>query len=275
MQVYRGLAVITDQPSREMLAAVPHHMIAVAPLSEEYSAGRFAHEAQEALKQVSARGCLPIVAGGTGLYNRALLGGMALAGEPSPAAREKWERFILEHGESAAAARLEQIDPDAAAVIDVRNPRRLVRALAAAESSGPSMAAERDRLWTASSSPYRVISFGLELPRDQLYARIDARVDEMLAGGAIEEVRRALEGGVSRTASQAIGFAEIGQYLPGGISIDEARAAIRQKSRRYAKRQLTWMRKMPDIVRIDLAEEAFPAALDRIIDTLEQAGFIP
>lgn len=275
MQIYRGLAVLTDQPSPEMLAAVPHHMIAVAPLSEEYSAGRFAREAGGALEQVAAAGHLPIVAGGTGLYNRALLGGLALAGEPSAAARKKWERFIQENSESAAAAQLEQMDPEAAAVIDVKNPRRLVRALAAAESGGASMAAERDRLWDAASSPYRVISFGLEMPREQLYARIDARVEEMLAGGAIEEVRQALEGEVSRTAAQAIGFAEIGMFLSGETSIDEAKAAIRQKSRRYAKRQLTWMRKMPDIVRIDLAEEAFTAALGQIIDRLERAGFIP
>lgn len=272
MQLYRGLAVLTDQPSPEMLAAVPHHMIAIAPLSDEYSAGRFAREAAAALADISARGRLPVVAGGTGLYNRALLGGLSLAGAVLPEAREHWQKFIEERGEAAALEELRRLDPAAAAVIDARNPRRLVRALAAAQS-GASVAAERDRLW-ARSSPYRVFSFGLEMPRERLYERIDERVGEILAGGAIEEVTAALAGPVSRTALQAIGFSEIRDFLTGMLSLEETAAAIRQRSRRYAKRQITWMRKMPDIVRIDLARQAPGEAAAAIIEHLERAGYI-
>lgn len=272
MQLYRGLSVLTDQPSAQMLSLVPHHMISVAPLTQEYSAARFADEAAAVIRAVAGRGKLAILAGGTGLYVRALLGGMQFAGRVSNAARGKWGKFLREKGEAAALLELEKLDPAAAAIVDPHNPRRLVRALAAAESDGPSVAAERDRLWSA-ASPFKVISFGLEIPREDLYARIDARVDAMLAGGAVDEVRRALEGQVSRSAAQAIGFAEIKDYLAGTISLEEAAAAIRQKSRRYAKRQLTWMRKMPDIVRIDLASAGSSAAA-RIINHLDLAGFI-
>jgi tRNA dimethylallyltransferase len=255
MQVYRGLAVLTDQPAPEMLAAVPHHLVGEVRLSEEYSAGRFAREAAGLIAEISGRGRLPLLVGGTGLYIRALAGGFSFAGRPRAELRRKWEQFVRDRGAQASLRELERLDPEAAAAVDPANPRRLARALEAAEAGDGSVATERALLWSP-ASPYRVLSFGLEAPRERLYASIDARVETMLSSGAIDEVRRALAVSVSRTAAQAIGFADLADYLQGKITLEEAAALIRQKSRRYAKRQLTWMRKMPDIVRIEAAGRA-------------------
>ncbi len=279
MQVYRGLPVLTDQPAAEMLAAVPHHLVAAIGLDEEYSAARFAREARVIIRGIAGRGNLPLLVGGTGLYIRALLGGFSFAGRASALrsrlCRSTWQEYIRVEGLDAAYRELMRRDPAAAAVIDRDNPRRLVRALEAAEAAangcGRSVSAERRRLWT-SESPYEVISFGLIAPRTDIYRRIEDRVDRMLASGAIDEVGEARRGTVSATASQAIGFREICEYLDGHITIDQAAAAIKQKSRRYAKRQLTWMRKMPDIVRIDVAGRAPTAAAKAIIDHIHDVS---
>ncbi|MEK7817702.1 MAG: tRNA dimethylallyltransferase, partial [Actinomycetota bacterium] len=222
----------------------------------------------EVLSEVIKRGNLPLLVGGTGLYIRALLGGFSFAGRADASARQRWQELIASEGMEAAASELEGLDQQAAATIDVKNPRRLLRALEAATGPGPSVADERSRLWSPKSK-YRVHSFGLDPPREELYRIIDKRVDAMFSGGVVEEVREALKGEVSRTACQAIGFKEIQCYLEGELTLDEARAAIRQKSRRYAKRQLTWMRKMPDIVRIGMAGRDYAAAATSIIEQIQ------
>ncbi len=270
MQVYAGMPVLTDQPPAGLLAAVPHHLVGSVPLSEEYSAARFAREAGGAIKEISSRERLPLLVGGTGLYIRALLGNFSFPGRSGPDARRQWERYIDTHGSEAALKKLSRLDPEAAVFVDAGNPRRLVRALEAAESGIP-LSAERSRLWSG-VSPYRVFLFGLELPRAELYRAIDERSRKMLRAGAVDEVRLALGGPVSRTASKAIGFAEISRYLSGKTSLAEAEAAIAQRSRRYAKRQLTWMRKMPDIVRIDLAGLSDAQAAGEIAERLRQKG---
>ncbi len=271
MQVYRGLPVLTDQPDSAMLSAVPHHLVGAIGLEEEYSAARFAGEAAALIEGISEHGHLSLLVGGTGLYIRSLLGGFSFSGQPDQEARNRWQEFIRTEGLAAAIRELERLDPEAAAAIDRNNPRRLLRALEAAEAAasghGRSVSAERQRLWSA-ESPYRVKSFGLTAPRAEIYRLIEERVDTMLAGGAIEEVRAARLAEVSRTASRAIGFPEISSYLDGLIGIGDAAAAIKQKSRRYAKRQLTWMRKMPDIVRIDVAGSTTASVAQAIIDRI-------
>lgn len=266
MQVYRGMAVLTDQPDRRLLRKVPHHLVAHVGLDEEYNAARYAREAAVVIEEIKDRGALPVLAGGTGLYVRSVLGGFDFPGKGSVSGRDQWRQLIEERGLEAAFAQLRALDPEAADSIDRNNPRRLVRALELAESGAADAGSpQRDRLWSG-QSPYDVCSFGLELERQELYRRIDERVGLMLSGGAVDEVRRARRGRVSRTASQAIGFAVIGDYLDGKLSLDEAADAIRKSSRRYAKRQLTWMRKMPDIARIDLTGSSPEAAVEVIVE---------
>lgn len=275
MQVYQGLPILTDQPTGEMLAAVPHHLVAAVDPGEEYSAAEFARMASSLISEIDARGNLPLVVGGTGLYMRALLGGFSFAGSGGREMKQKWEAHVREVGVEAAFKELERIDPDSAATVDRDNPRRLARALESAENAtsgnGVTMSAERRRLWS-DESPYRVLSFGLMTPRDEIYRQIDERVKRMLEEGAIEEVRKIRLGKISVTAAQAIGYREMSDYLDGLVSLDDAAAAIRQKSRRYAKRQLTWMRKMPDIVRIDVAGRASDAVAAVIIDHFYDAS---
>lgn len=274
MQVYKGLPIITDQPSAEMLSTIPHHLVGTVGLEEEYSAGRFAHEAATIISDINARGKLPLLIGGTGLYMRSLLGGFSFAGR-SDDGRKKWQDFIREEGAEAGYRELSRLDPEAASTVDRENPRRMIRALEAAEAAaagtGEPLSAERSRLWSA-DSPYRGISFGLMAPRADLYRRIDERVDLMLGAGAVREVEEARQTAVSATAAQAIGFREISSFLDGLISLEEAAAAIKRKSRKYAKRQLTWMRKMPDIVRIDLAGGTPATAAAAIIEHIHDAS---
>ncbi|MBK5224988.1 MAG: tRNA (adenosine(37)-N6)-dimethylallyltransferase MiaA [Thermoleophilia bacterium] len=274
MQVYRGLPIITDQPSPEMLAALSHHLVGTVGLEEEYSAGRFASEAAAMIIDIKTRGKLPLLIGGTGLYMRSLLGGFSFGGR-SDGARKKWQNFIREEGVEAGYRELSRLDPEAASTVDRENPRRLIRALEAAEAAtagaGEPLSVERERLWSA-DSPYRGISFGLMAPRSDLYRRIDERVDQMLDAGAVREVQEARQKVVSATAAQAIGFREISGFLDGLMSLEEAAAAIKQKSRRYAKRQLTWTRKMPDIVRIDLAGRSPATAAAAIIEHIHDAS---
>ncbi|MHB1390358.1 MAG: tRNA (adenosine(37)-N6)-dimethylallyltransferase MiaA [Thermoleophilia bacterium] len=273
MQVYRGLPVLTDQPTPAMQSAVPHHLVGVVPLSEEYNAVRFTRDACAAISGIAGRQSLPLLVGGTGLYIRALLGDFSFGAGSDPDVRRRWEEFILVHGVTAARAELQRLDPEAHAVVDTDNPRRLVRALEAAEADGASLAGERARQWTG-DSPFEVLSFGLETGREELYAAIEQRVDEMLRGAALQEVQAALGASPSRTVTQAIGFQEVAAHLRGEMSLAAAAALIKQRSRRYAKRQLTWMRKMPDIVKIDVSGRDAARAASEIIGRVCLAGFI-
>jgi tRNA dimethylallyltransferase len=274
MQVYRGLSILTDQPGPDLLKAVPHHLVGSISPDREYNAALFVRDAEKCLEGIVSRGAVPVLAGGTGLYLRALLGGFSFAGTGEEGSRRRWERFIAEEGCEAAWEELEQMDAEAAAAVDRKNPRRLARALEAAKAALESRSGamlERERMWSP-DSPYKAFSFGLEMDRGELYRRIDARVGEMFERGAVEEVRRTRRGGVSRTAAQAIGFRDICDYLDGNASLEDAIAAIRQRSRRYAKRQLTWMRKMPDIARIDLSAGDVAAAAGTIIERIRTEG---
>ncbi len=267
MQVYRGLPILTDQPGTALLELAPHHLIAHVGLDEEYSAARYAGEAETVIAGLLERGALPVLAGGTGLYVRSVLGGFDFPGEGD---RERWRRFVEEEGVEAAFAELERLDPEAATAIDRHNPRRLMRALEIAEASPQGWRPRRDRLWSGESHHGETLCFALELERGELYRRIDRRVGRMVELGVLEEVRKARRGKVSRTASQAIGFAALCDHLDGRLTLDEALEVIRRDSRRYAKRQLTWMRKMPDVVRIELTGSAPEAVVERIVGSLEK-----
>lgn len=264
MQVYRGLSILTDQPDSSLLAMVPHHLVAHVGLDENYSAARFAREAEAAIGQIQARGATPVLAGGTGLYIRSVAAGLDFPAKADEDTRVKWEQFIEEEGLDAALEELDAMDPEAAAAIDRRNPRRVIRALELAET-GIGSGGRSDRLWSAESR-YETLSFGLDLERQELYRRIDRRVSLMFKRGVVDEVEKARRGTVSRAAAQAIGFRVLCRYLDGEMTLEQAADRIRQDSRRYAKRQLTWMRKMPDIARIDLTGSSTEAAVDEIVD---------
>ena len=250
MQVYRGMDIGTAKASPEERARVPHHMLDVADPSENYSVARYVEEASRCCDDILARGKLPILTGGTGLYIDSLLAGRSFGGEDEDggalrlALGADYDRL----GGDAMLKRLREVDPARAAKLHSGDKRRIVRALEVFERTGMTIT-EHDARTRAQPPRYTarriVLSFA---DREALYARIDRRVEEMAVQGLFEEVEALLDAGLSPdcTAMQAIGYKEAALALRGDMSRGEAVALIQQSSRRYAKRQLTWFRRAPD-----------------------------
>jgi len=238
MQVYQGLDIGTAKPSLEEQQAVPHHLIDCASLSESYNLARFLEEAAAAVADISARGKLPVLCGGTGLYMDTLLSGMPLFESSSdPALREK-----LEAQDSDALHReLASLDSSAAARIHPNNRRKVIRALELLYSGETPRAAFAE----PAEQPYQVCSMGLTYSdRALLYAAIDRRVEVMIAQGLLSEVERLFsDKHPSETALQAIGYKEFLPYFSGEGTLDASISLLKQESRRYAKRQLTWFKR--------------------------------
>jgi len=237
LQVYRGLPILTNQPER------PTRLVAFRDLSQEMSVGEYAELAHAAIDELVERHGSAVVAGGTGLYLRAALVDLRVPPAPDPAARARWEH-VYDDDPAAALTRLAELDPAASAVVHANDRRRVVRALELAEL-GESLVAGRDRLWSREVRRATLIA-GLDLPRGKLDERIAARTRAMLARGAVEEARRALERPISRTAEKALGLRELVE-----LPAERARARIVERTRRYAAYQRKWMRRIPGIVMID------------------------
>jgi tRNA dimethylallyltransferase len=243
MQVYRGLPIVTNQPSREQLARVPHHLVGVVDPREEFSVARYAGLAQSAIDDVLARGRRVVLAGGSGLYLRAALGGLTFGGTPSPTRRARLEALAAADP-VALRERLRRADPAIYAAIDTDNPRRIVRALEVLGAGGrrPSTPVQ-DKLWSAAGLRWPTRLFALDVDRERLRERVEERVDEMLLRGLLDEIG-ALPQALSRTVSQAIGVREMLAVLAGDLALDEALAGMKARTRGYVRRQLTWMRKL-------------------------------
>ncbi len=245
MQVYRGLAIVANQPSAEQLAAVPHHLVGMVDPRDEFSAGRYAGLAETAIAAVRSRGRRVIVVGGSGLYLRAALGGLSFAGPPSAARRAELEALAARDPE-ALRERLRQADPGAWATIDLANLRRVVRALEAAAALAPgaaSAAAGRDELWSPDATRHETRLFCLDVDRAGLRRRVERRVDDMARRGLLDEIA-ALPQPLSRTVTQAIGVRETLAVLAGQESLEAALDRMKARTRAYVRRQLTWMRKL-------------------------------
>jgi tRNA dimethylallyltransferase len=218
-------------------------MVGIWPLDHEASVGEYAPLAHEAVDWILAAGRTPVVVGGTGLYLRAALADLALPPAPGAGAREQWERFYDAQGPTVAHARLEELDPTAAAAVHANDRRRVVRALELAEA-GASLAPGADRLW-AGHTRHPTLVVGLDVPKDVLEQRIEERTRAMFDAGVQEEVARALSGTVSLTARQALGLEEVAT-----LPRDEAIAALVVRTRRYAAYQRKWMRRIPGIAMV-------------------------
>ena len=269
MQVYRGMDIGTAKtPPRER--RVPYHCVDLVGPDAAYSAALYQRDARNAIAVIRAEGDLPVVVGGTGLYVRAALDEMDFpAGEAESPLREQLERLAADVGPQALHARLEAVDPDAAALIHPNNVRRVVRALEMAESGRP-YGAQAARFSERRAFYPRTLLVGITMDREQLYCRVDSRVDAMLEGGLLDEVRRLLAEGHrhSLTSAQAIGYKELVAVLDGKRTLEDAASAVKQATRRYVKRQLTWFRADPRIVWMDVTDlspaEAASAAIDLV-----------
>jgi tRNA dimethylallyltransferase len=242
LQVYRGLELLTGVADAEQQAALEHRLVSFRAIDESFSAGAYAELAHAEIDALIAAGRRPIVLGGTGLYLRAALTELSLHPPPAPGDRERWTIALRERGSVALHAELAQRAPWRSAEIEPGDSHRIVRALELHEAGQLTRRAGESELWTAATR-HPTLLVGLERERAELYALIDARVDGMVAAGAAEEVRRAAAAGVSDTARRALGFQEL---LDGDI------AAMKQRTRRYARRQLTWMRKLAGVHHVNL-----------------------
>jgi tRNA dimethylallyltransferase len=269
MQLYRGMDIGTAKPAPSE-QRVPYHCIDLVEPGEPFSAALFQTLARSAIDDITRRGSLPIVAGGTGLYVRAALDRMEfprgeLADNPT---RERYERLAAENGPESLHALLAQRDPASAEAIHPNNVRRVVRALEMADE-GTSYA-DQVAGFSTRESVYDARYVGLTIDRDVLYDRIDARVDRMMTMGLLGEVERLLKAGLrsALTATQAIGYKEFVPVIEDGADLDAAVSAVKQASRRYAKRQLSWFRADPRIAWIDVTgmteEETVTAAIDAL-----------
>lgn len=268
MLVYKGMDIGTAKPSPQELALVPHHLVDILPPDAGFSVVDFKLQAERLISEISGRGRLPIIAGGTGLYIKALLEGYEFSSvEEDTGLRRRLEQEAAEKGPQALYERLRQLDPETAAGVHPNNVRRVVRALEAALGG---CALSRSG---AGGMPYDAVVFGLNMERADLYERINKRVDAMLADGLEAEVRRLLEQGVSPDCQsmQSIGYRQMAWYISGLMDYGQAVEKLKQATRNFAKRQLTWYRKMPYIHWIMLGREPdYRGAADRMCEMLVQ-----
>lgn len=245
MQVYRGMDIGTAKPDIEERRGIPHHMIDVADVSEDWSVGRYTQEASKAIDDIFARGRLPVIAGGTGLYIDALVYGWNLGGTvKDEKLRAELEALAQAHGANTLHSKLMEVDPEAAARIHPNNTKRIIRALEVYKLTGKTIAEQGNAEKTLNP-----VTLGLNVvPRSALYDRINRRVDRMIEKNLVEEARLLLSRGLSErsTALQAIGYKELLPYFAGKISLKEAVEEIKKNSRNYAKRQLTWFERKED-----------------------------
>ncbi len=256
MMVYRGMDIGTAKPTPAEMAGIPHHMLDVAEPGENYSAAQFRDAARAVIADIAARGAWPVLCGGTGLYIDAVTRDMSFASAPSEAGvRARLEAELGERGAAAMHARLAQVDPATAARLHVNDTRRVLRALEIFETTGTPMSESAARAGE-NRELYDLKLLALDMPRERLYARINRRVDEMCAQGLFEEVAGLLAGGLRAdcTAMQALGYKEIAAALRGEVTREAALDTLKQRTRNYAKRQLSWLRRDGRIIWLSVGE---------------------
>ncbi len=252
-QIYAGLNVLTAKPEPALLRQVPHHLVGHVSLGEEMNAERFRIAAIDAIEHIQLRGKPAFVVGGSGMYVKALTDGLSLLPKSDPKLREELDQF----SEGELLVRLFHRDPEAARTIDAKNKRRLIRALEICLLTGRPVSGQRMR-----SPATNAAGVFLFRDREDLYQRINSRVETMFAHGVVEEVRTTAE--IGTTAAQTLGLAQIRALNAGVISEAECVAAIQQATRRYAKRQLTWFRRQTNFAPLNLTHHGSAEAIEWI-----------
>jgi tRNA dimethylallyltransferase len=238
-QIYRFMDIGTAKPTPEQRAAVPHHLLDIITPDQPYTLAEYQRAAYETINAIHARSRLPLLVGGTGQYITAVIEGWSIPEvPPNPDLRAELEAFASQHGSEALHNRLRDADPDAAARIDHRNVRRVIRALEVYLQTGTPITV----LQRKTAPPYRVLQLGLTMARDHLYARIDARVERMLHDGLLTEVRALLEAGYTWDcpAMSGLGYIQWRPYLDGAITLPDVIAAIQHATHAFVRRQYTW-----------------------------------
>lgn len=264
MQVFSGMEIGTAAPTAAERARAKHHFVSCLTPGELFSAGEFQRRGRIVLQAINARGIPAVVAGGSGLYTSALLDGLFEGPEKNDAVRARLEAEAAVEGAQTLYARLQGVDPEYAAVIDEQDTRRIVRGLEVYEIAGtPLSVLHRKHQERAVRVRSRFVA--IRYPREELYSRINDRVDAMLSAGFLDELRALLDAGHRAHLEQlrTLGYREFMAHLRGEVSFDDARAAMQQNTRRYAKRQLTWFRADDRIEWIEPGEQA--AWVERLV----------
>ncbi|RYM05644.1 tRNA (adenosine(37)-N6)-dimethylallyltransferase MiaA [Sporolactobacillus sp. THM7-7] len=255
MQVYRGLNIGTAKITADEAEGVPHHLIDIRDPGEEYTAADFQKDARRVIDEVSQRGKLPILVGGTGFYVKAALFDYRFSSPGAdPAFRTEMENLVKKRGTAALHERLKAIDPKSAARIHPHNIVRVIRALEVCRATGIPFSEQRHPI---SETPFfDTVSIGLTMDRSALYRRINQRVDQMIQDGLLDEAHALYRRGIRTAQSvQAIGYKELFPYFDGEVSLEEAVELLKRNTRRYAKRQLTWFRRQMAIHWFEMTDE--------------------
>ena len=257
MQIYKGMDIGTAKPTVAERGEIPHHMIDIVSPEENYSAARYVHDASSVVDEIAARGHVPIAVGGTGLYIDSLVKGREFAAfEEDREYRNELRALYEREGAEFLHELLKKVDPERAASVHPNNVKRVIRALEVYKATRRTIS-EHDTSSAMLEPKYDAVYIGLMFSdREELYKRIDARVDKMIEDGLMKEVCALLDGGVSETATslQAIGYKELVSVYRGERDISEAVSEIKRATRRYAKRQMTWFRKNDKIHWIDVSK---------------------
>jgi tRNA dimethylallyltransferase len=271
-QVYRGMDIGTAKPTSEERREIPHHLLDLVEPDERFSAGRFVREAEPILRRLLEKGRTPIVAGGTGLYIRALLHGLWEGPEADWELRGTLYEAERREGAGTLHRRLKEIDPEAARAIRPQDRAKLVRAIEVYEKTGWPIS-DHHREHRFSETPYEAVLIGLRRSRPDLYWRIESRVDQMIADGLIEEVRGLMGKGYSAElpAMKGLGYRQMIGYINGEYDRNEAVRRLKRDTKRYAKRQFTWFNRDPSIRWIDLREtEGAEAVYQKVRAVVEE-----
>ncbi|MFF2014961.1 tRNA (adenosine(37)-N6)-dimethylallyltransferase MiaA [Paenibacillus sp. NPDC058177] len=266
MQVYRGMDIGTAKISQTEMEGIPHHLIDIHDPKDAYSTAEFQEQGRRLIDEISSRGKLPFIVGGTGLYIESLCYGFRFSEAVADEAfRKEQEDYADEYGALALHARLAAVDPVSAERLHPNDRRRIIRALEVFHQTNitqsDSLAGQKKE------SPYDLCLVGLTMDRKILYKRIEDRIDAMLADGLISEVQGLLDQGYDRSlvSMQGLGYKEIAAYLAGELTIDEAVALLKRDTRRFAKRQMSWFRHMKDIQWIDVdVEPSFDEQIEKL-----------
>lgn len=268
MQIYKGMEIASAKPSKAEMRGIPHHLMDFLPPWEAFSVADYVELARGCVSDIRDRGRLPIVVGGTGLYISALVDNIKFDDTGSDLKfREEMKAFASENGNAALWERLKAVDPQAAQRLHPNNVNRVIRALEVFHLSGKtiSLAQEKSRL---EESPYRACFIMPDYPREDLYGRINHRVDVMLKRGLEEEAREFFSHSDYVTAAQAIGYKELKPYLDGEKELSECAERLKQATRNYAKRQLTWFNKIEGLNKIKIEKDTDGEKISEIAENL-------
>ncbi|MCE3201346.1 tRNA (adenosine(37)-N6)-dimethylallyltransferase MiaA [Paenibacillus sonchi] len=255
MQVYRGMDIGTAKIKPEEMLGIPHHLIDIHDPRDAYSAAEFQEQGTKLIEEISRKGKLPFIVGGTGLYIESLCYGFRFSEAVADEAfRSEQDAYAEAHGAEALHARLAEVDPESAARLHPNDRRRIIRALEIHHQTKVTLSASHAD--QKKESPYELCLIGLTMDRKILYKRIEDRIDQMLADGLVAEVEGLLQRGYSRSlvSMQGLGYKEIAAYLAGEMTLDEAVTLLKRDTRRFAKRQLSWFRHMKEIQWINVDE---------------------